>query len=277
METDGPVLMESPSLQSCAIENIELSLDTFTLDDPPDEKNYKSANDKAVKAQNVQLEPVNLISTNDEKHAAPLQQYYDQSIQLSKSRSPDSNNPLVSANLMGQRPIRQSANSLHQPYSIGDVGHDYYSINSNASFNYQNSEFDHSYDHYFSSGNHHSSGLDSSSLSYETGSVTSSVQNIRNIPYSSLAAYRKAVEETDDPKFIFDFVKFLVDIADKYTKNNSDRKKIKRNRILLQNEALKWIKGLVGSSSGVVKGYSEAQFLLAEWYGSGSLGIFFRI
>jgi hypothetical protein len=113
-----------------------------------------------------------------------------------------------------------------------------------------------------------------STVSVESGSIASSIQNNYNIPYTSLRAYRQAVEESEDPKFILDFVKFLVETADKYSKTNSNSKSIKRNKILLYSEALKWIKGLVGSSSGVFKGYPEAQFLLAEWYGSGAIGTF---
>jgi hypothetical protein len=112
-----------------------------------------------------------------------------------------------------------------------------------------------------------------SNVSMESGSVASSIQNNQNIPYTSLRAYRQAVEESEDPKFVLDFAKFLVEVADKYSKTNNNAKKIKRNKILLHSEALKWIKGLVGSISGVVKGYPEAQFLLAEWYGSGAVGM----
>ena len=54
----------------------------------------------------------------------------------------------------------------------------------------------------------------------------------------------------------------------------SELKKLKKHRAALQHEAVKEVKSLTGSTTGLGKpGFPDAQFLLAEWYGQGSMGL----
>ena len=69
--------------------------------------------------------------------------------------------------------------------------------------------------------------------------------------YQSLEKYREIAKASQDPQVHLDFAKFLVATADGLAKSLVDPKKIKKNRILLHTEALKWIKQLSGSSNGL--------------------------
>lgn len=90
----------------------------------------------------------------------------------------------------------------------------------------------------------------------------------------SLSQFREIAKNSPDPAVQLDFARYLISLADTVKRSTSDLKKAKKQRILLHNEAVKVVKGLTGSSTGIGKsGVPEAQFLLAEWYGTGAAGL----
>ncbi|RKO84886.1 hypothetical protein BDK51DRAFT_22087 [Blyttiomyces helicus] len=88
----------------------------------------------------------------------------------------------------------------------------------------------------------------------------------------SLETQRQNAKKSNDPAVQLEFAKYLIAAAETALRATSDPKKAKKNQDALWAEALKWIKKLA-SSSGIGKAYPEAQFFLAECYGTGALNL----
>jgi hypothetical protein len=267
MSCDKPSLLSSPSLQPEA--SVEIAMSSLNLSEAQTDVNHVE-----LHSFTDQYRMDKEYSNHD--HQALYDQMYEQYVQSEKVQqlALDGKQDMYRSGVESSQ-SKRTAMAPSRSTSVPRTTHywedtgSYYQANDHSWPAYHHDPYDeHSFNKYYID------VANVSTVSVESGSIASSIQNNYNIPYTSLRAYRQAVEESEDPKFILDFVKFLVETADKYSKTNNNSKKIKRNKILLYSEALKWIKGLVGSSSGVFKGYPEAQFLLAEWYGSGAVGTF---
>jgi TPR repeat protein len=106
------------------------------------------------------------------------------------------------------------------------------------------------------------------SMHSETNIDNMSRKNSRG---ETLEQYRENAKKSSDPAYQFQFAKHLISIAQELKPDAENGPKIIRKRQeLLSQEAIRWIKKLTTQGKSA---YPEAQFFLAECYGSGTLGL----
>ncbi|KAF9653014.1 HCP-like protein [Thelephora ganbajun] len=90
-------------------------------------------------------------------------------------------------------------------------------------------------------------------------------------PYTKeyIDQYRMRIKDDPDPEAHFLYAKYLIDAAKKIGANAKDQRSVKKYRDLLVQESLKVIRRLATQGEA----YDEAQFFLANCYGTGMLGL----
>ena len=90
-------------------------------------------------------------------------------------------------------------------------------------------------------------------------------------PYTKeyIDQYRLRIKDDPDPEAHFLYAKYLIDAAKKIGANAKDQRSVKKYRDLLVQESLKVIRRLATQGEA----YDEAQFFLANCYGTGMLGL----
>lgn len=81
--------------------------------------------------------------------------------------------------------------------------------------------------------------------------------------------YRQRIKADPDPEAHFLYAKYLIDAAKKIGADAKDQRAVKKYRDLLLQESLKTIRRLAEQKEA----YDEAQFFLANCFGTGSLGL----
>ena len=81
--------------------------------------------------------------------------------------------------------------------------------------------------------------------------------------------YRLRIKDDPDPEAHFLYAKYLIDAAKKIGANARDQRSVKKYRDLLVQESLKVVRRLATQGEA----YDEAQFFLANCYGTGMLGL----
>ncbi|KAG1459606.1 hypothetical protein G6F56_006127 [Rhizopus delemar] len=87
----------------------------------------------------------------------------------------------------------------------------------------------------------------------------------------NLMTIRQETEQTQDPQVQLDFAIQLLDAAGQVGDGDSERVQRARERLVM--EAQRLVKKLAGHSGIGKQGYPEAQFFLANCYGTGSMGL----
>ncbi|KAJ3723510.1 HCP-like protein [Lentinula guzmanii] len=90
-------------------------------------------------------------------------------------------------------------------------------------------------------------------------------------PYTKqyIDSYRQRIKGDPDPEAHFLYAKYLIDAARKIRTSSKDQRSAKKYSELLIGEALKVIRRLATQGDA----YAEAQFFLANCYGTGALGL----
>ncbi|KAK9762036.1 hypothetical protein K7432_012600 [Basidiobolus ranarum] len=112
-------------------------------------------------------------------------------------------------------------------------------------------------------------------LNNSTSNLSVPVSPTASVAYlpqgNTLEQYRVNAKKSNDPKIQFDFAKYLVDTASSLEATDKATEKTKKALI---TEALKWIKRLATQGMGLGRpAYPEAQFFLANCYGTSALGL----
>jgi len=81
--------------------------------------------------------------------------------------------------------------------------------------------------------------------------------------------YRQRIKADPDPEAHFTYAKYLIEAAKKIGANSPDQRAVKKYRDALITESLKVIRRLATQGNA----YPEAQFFLANCYGTGMLGL----
>lgn len=89
----------------------------------------------------------------------------------------------------------------------------------------------------------------------------------------NLEIYRNNAKNTTDPKASLDLAKFLVEGSNQLQGDDQDPKRTKRAREAMFSEAQKIVKKLANHAGMGKQGYPEAQFYLANCYGTGAMGL----
>lgn len=89
----------------------------------------------------------------------------------------------------------------------------------------------------------------------------------------NLAKFRQEAMDSHDPRLQLEFAKFLLEAIHQIQTEEQDPKRIKKAREALMMEAQKIVKKLASHSGMGKQGYPEAQFFLANCYGTGSMGL----
>ncbi|KAI8081144.1 hypothetical protein BDF21DRAFT_418500 [Thamnidium elegans] len=89
----------------------------------------------------------------------------------------------------------------------------------------------------------------------------------------NLAMYRNEAQSSNDPRAILDLAKFLLEAVNQLAVDEQDPKRTKKTREAMLMEAQKICKKLAAHSGMGKQGYPEAQFFLANCYGSGTMGL----
>ncbi|KAF9938046.1 hypothetical protein BGZ67_000616 [Mortierella alpina] len=96
----------------------------------------------------------------------------------------------------------------------------------------------------------------------------------RPLTIELLDEMRQRARTSNDPAAQLEYAKALIEAAVTFGNDDPDPKRQKKNKEALFMEGLKIIKGLATTGMGIGKpAYPEAQFFLANSYGSGSLGL----
>ncbi|KAJ3099383.1 hypothetical protein HDU96_010723 [Phlyctochytrium bullatum] len=101
-------------------------------------------------------------------------------------------------------------------------------------------------------------------------SLTNELQDILTKHGGSLDAFRQKAKGSNDPDLQLEYAKFLIAAGDEAIDSDPDPKKAQKNRDLLHAEGLRWIKKLASSGRHAP---TEALFMLAEFHGTGALGV----
>jgi TPR repeat protein len=90
----------------------------------------------------------------------------------------------------------------------------------------------------------------------------------------NLAMFREeAKNNSNNPQIQLDFAKFLLEAANQLLMDEQDAKRSKKVREAMIMEAQKIVKKLAAHSGMGKQGFAEAQFFLANCYGTGSMGL----
>ncbi|KAI9361897.1 hypothetical protein BD770DRAFT_340282 [Pilaira anomala] len=89
----------------------------------------------------------------------------------------------------------------------------------------------------------------------------------------NLTMYRNEAQKSNDPEAMLDFAKFLLEAANQLPLNDQDPKRGKKVREAMLMEAQKICKKLSSHAGMGKQGYPEAQFFLANCYGTGAMGL----
>lgn len=89
----------------------------------------------------------------------------------------------------------------------------------------------------------------------------------------NLAMFRQEAQSTSDPRVLLDFAKFLLEAVHQLCVDEQDPKRTKKAREAMVMEAQKIVKKLATHSGMGKQGYPDAQFFLANCYGTGSMGL----
>ncbi|KAF7295205.1 Chitin synthase regulatory factor 3 [Mycena indigotica] len=102
-------------------------------------------------------------------------------------------------------------------------------------------------------------------------SVKSKAVDLSAPPYTKeyIDQYRQRIKADPDPEAHFLYAKYLVDAAKHIRMNSKDQRSAKKYTEVLVQEALKVIRRLATQGDA----YDEAQFYLANCYGTGALGL----
>ncbi|TFK55343.1 HCP-like protein [Heliocybe sulcata] len=109
-----------------------------------------------------------------------------------------------------------------------------------------------------------------------TASVTLRTQKTKAVdlsapPYTKayIDEYRQRIKADPDPEAHFQYAKYLIDAAKKIGNDAKDQRSVRKYRDTLVGEALKVIRRLATQGQP----HDEAQFFLANCYGTGALGL----
>jgi TPR repeat protein len=109
-----------------------------------------------------------------------------------------------------------------------------------------------------------------------TGSVSLRTQKSKAVdlsapPYTKeyIDQYRQRIKGDPDPEAHFQYARYLIDAAKKIGANASDQRAVRKFREMLVQESLKVVRRLATQGDA----YPEAQFFLANCYGTGMLGL----
>ncbi|KAI8350157.1 hypothetical protein BD560DRAFT_314078, partial [Blakeslea trispora] len=91
--------------------------------------------------------------------------------------------------------------------------------------------------------------------------------------HEALANFRKEVMSSHDPSKSLDFAKYLLKASQVLPGKESDPKKAQRMHNDMVLEAQRMVKKLAGHSGIGKQAYAEAQFFLANSYGTGTMGL----
>ncbi|KAI6164368.1 hypothetical protein EDD17DRAFT_1564101, partial [Pisolithus thermaeus] len=113
------------------------------------------------------------------------------------------------------------------------------------------------------------SGVDEAE--FELRSPSSSLQRSESVSLQTKTtkAYRQRIKADPDPEAHFKYAKYLIEAAKKIGANAKDKRAVKKFQENLIQEALKTIRRLATQNEP----YDEAQFFLANCYGTGMLGL----
>ncbi|KAE9389735.1 HCP-like protein [Gymnopus androsaceus JB14] len=102
-------------------------------------------------------------------------------------------------------------------------------------------------------------------------SVKSKAVDLTTPPYTKqyIDSYRQRIKGDPDPEAHFLYAKYLIDAARKIRTSSKDQRSAKKYSELLIGEALKVVRRLATQGDA----YAEAQFFLANCYGTGALGL----
>jgi TPR repeat protein len=89
----------------------------------------------------------------------------------------------------------------------------------------------------------------------------------------NLIKYRNEANATNDPRLQLNYAKFLLTATARAFSRTQDPKRVKKARENMIMEAQKIVKKLASHSGMGKHGYAEAQFFLANCYGTGGLGL----
>jgi TPR repeat protein len=89
----------------------------------------------------------------------------------------------------------------------------------------------------------------------------------------NLSHFRAEARATSDPNVQLNFAKFLVEAIPQVCTEDPDQKRVKKIREGMANEAQRIVKKLAAQSNIGKPYHSEAQFFLANCYGSGTMGL----
>lgn len=107
--------------------------------------------------------------------------------------------------------------------------------------------------------------------SVSVNSQKSKAIDLSSQPYTKeyIDQYRQRIKADPDPEAHFQYAKYLIDAARKIRSSNKDQRSAKKYSEVLVGEALKVIRRLATQGEA----YDEAQFYMANCYGTGSLGL----
>ncbi|KAK9720930.1 hypothetical protein K7432_003804 [Basidiobolus ranarum] len=111
-----------------------------------------------------------------------------------------------------------------------------------------------------------------SSSTSNLSTPASPTASVAHLPQgNTLEQYRINAKKSNDPSIQFDFAKYLIETAASLEVTDKASEKTKKT---LMAEALKWIKRLATQGMGIGRpAYPEAQFFLANCYGTEALGV----
>ncbi|KAI8902119.1 hypothetical protein BC833DRAFT_613964 [Globomyces pollinis-pini] len=109
---------------------------------------------------------------------------------------------------------------------------------------------------------------DADTVSVRSAATAMTSQSTLVVPVENLEQYRQQVKNSHDPVMQFDFAKRLIEVAE-----GLEAAKVKKNRDILHNEAVRFLKKAASANYNGKIGVPEALFFLAECYGNGTLGL----
>ncbi|KJA27326.1 hypothetical protein HYPSUDRAFT_131277 [Hypholoma sublateritium FD-334 SS-4] len=109
------------------------------------------------------------------------------------------------------------------------------------------------------------------SASLTPSSIKSKAVDLTSPPFTKeyIDQYRQRIKADPDPEAHFLYAKYLIDAAKNIRTTNPDQRTAKKYSEVLINESLKVIRRLATQGDA----YDEAQFFLANCYGTGALGL----
>jgi TPR repeat protein len=105
----------------------------------------------------------------------------------------------------------------------------------------------------------------------ELGTKKTKAIDVNQPPFTKeyIDSYRQRIKADPDPEAHFAYAKYLIEAAKKIGSNSSDQRAVRKYRDMLITESLKVVRRLATQGEA----YADAQFFLANCYGTGMLGL----